>query len=140
MKRNRPVTWMAATRWGHREARWATTRSRTSCLVRVLPGRARCSANYLPLRLAGYVYEDLNESTTQDTGEAGIAGVSVRLSGIDDLGQTVDQTETTASDGTFAFGNLRPGTYSLTETQPTTPFYFDGLDTAGSLGGWPAMT
>ncbi len=88
-----------------------------------------------PARLAGYVYEDLNESTTQDTGEAGIAGVSVRLSGIDDLGQTVDQTATTASDGTFAFENLRPGTYSLTETQPTTPFYFDGLDTAGSLGG-----
>ena len=62
-------------------------------------------------------------------------GVSVRLRGTDDLGQTVDQTETTASDGTFTFGNLRPGTYSLTETQPTTPFYFDGLDAAGSLGG-----
>jgi fimbrial isopeptide formation D2 family protein/uncharacterized repeat protein (TIGR01451 family) len=88
-----------------------------------------------PARLAGYVYEDLNDNAALDFGEAGIAGVSVTLRGTDDLGQTVDRTATTAGDGTFAFDNLRPGSYTLTELQPAAPYYFDGFDAAGSLGG-----
>jgi hypothetical protein len=57
------------------------------------------------------------------------------LQGLDDLGQSVNQTTTTAGDGTYTFSSLRPGTYALVEAQPVAPFYFDGLDTVGSLGG-----
>ena len=42
-------------------------------------------------------------------------------------------TTRTASDGSYAFGGLRPGTYTITETQPAG--YADDVDTAGTLGG-----
>jgi hypothetical protein len=52
---------------------------------------------------------------------------------MDDLGQNVALTLTTASDGTYSFGNLRPGTYTLTETQPAG--LLDGKDTLGTQDG-----
>lgn len=67
------------------------------------------------------------------SGGAGIAGVAVALTGTDDRGQAVDLAASTAADGSFAFGNLRPGTYALSETQPEG--YIDAPDAAGSLGG-----
>jgi len=63
----------------------------------------------------------------------GIEGASITLSGVDDRGAAVSLTVDTAADGAFAFGNLRPGTYSIAEAQPAG--YLDGDDAAGSLGG-----
>ena len=81
------------------------------------------------------MFEDPNDNGNLDGGELGIGGVAVTLSGTDDLGDPVSRTTTTTGSGSFAFTNLRPGTYRLDETQPLTPFYFDGSDAAGSLGG-----
>ena len=53
-----------------------------------------------------------------DAGELGIAGVTVTLTGTDDLGNPVTLTTTTDADGSYVFTDLRPGTYAVTETQP----------------------
>lgn len=82
---------------------------------------------------AGLVYEDTNNNGTQETGENGIPGVTIRLTGSDDRGQSVNLTTTTGTDGAFSFLNLRPGTYSITETQPTG--YADGIDSMGTVTG-----
>lgn len=87
----------------------------------------------LPPSLAGFVYVDANNNGIKDAGEAGIAGVALSLTGMDDLGASVSLVQTTAADGSYRFQNLRPGAYVVAETQPAN--YFDGLDTAGSAGG-----
>jgi len=53
-----------------------------------------------------------------DGGETGIANVTLTLTGTDDLGNAVNTTTTTAANGSYTFGTLRPGTYTINETQP----------------------
>ncbi len=79
-----------------------------------------------PAAIAGSVYLDSNSNGIKETGETAIAGVSLTLSGTNDLGQSVSRATTTTADGSYSFGNLRPGTYMVTETQPAN--YLDGLD------------
>jgi protocatechuate 3,4-dioxygenase beta subunit len=86
-----------------------------------------------PASLGGSVYLDTNNDGVRDAGEAGIAGVTVRLTGTDDTGQAVELTETTDGTGHYLFKGLRPGDYQLSEVQPKA--YLDGQDAAGSLGG-----
>lgn len=89
--------------------------------------------------LAGFVYIDANKNGVRDAGEtAGIGGVTVTLTGTDDLGQAVNTTVTTANDGSYSFPNLRPGTYQVAETQPAQ--WQDGGDTVGTVGGTPNGT
>ncbi|HEV8062677.1 MAG TPA: SdrD B-like domain-containing protein, partial [Gemmataceae bacterium] len=83
--------------------------------------------------LAGKVYVDANDNGVLDPSEAGIAAVTLTLSGTNDLGNAVNATTTTGSDGTYSFNGLRPGTYTIVETQPAN--YLDGKTTAGSAGG-----
>jgi uncharacterized protein (DUF2141 family) len=99
-------------------------------------GGAGAGYNFGELLLAGltgYVYHDDNNDGRMDAGEAGISGASVTLTGTDDLGQPVALTQTTDSDGSFQFTGLRPGTYTLTESQP--PAYLDGKDRLAAPGG-----
>jgi hypothetical protein len=49
---------------------------------------------------------------------AGCAGVTVNLSGMDNLGRAVSDSTTTAEDGSFAFKDLWPGTYNVTIVEP----------------------
>ncbi|WP_127818153.1 SdrD B-like domain-containing protein [Microbacterium sp. CPCC 204701] len=80
-----------------------------------------------PEVIEGIVFEDLDGDGTQDPGEPGIPGVTITLSGDADL------TTTTLGDGRFVFAGLAPGTYEITETQPTG--YLDGTTaTNGSEG------
>lgn len=90
-----------------------------------------------PATLSGNIWHDINNNGAVDGGEAGIGGIDVRLTGIDDLGNAVDITVQTATNGTYSFTNLRPSdTSGYTITEPTQPAgHFDGLDVAGSLGG-----
>ncbi|KRG84341.1 hypothetical protein ABB34_09450 [Stenotrophomonas daejeonensis] len=84
--------------------------------------------------ISGYVYNDSNDDGIKQGDEGGYAGVTVVLSGTDDLGNPVNATVTTNPDGSYEFPNLRPGTYVVTEPdQPTETL--NGKTTAGSTGG-----
>ncbi len=86
----------------------------------------------LPSSLAGSVFVDTNNDGVRDTAEAGIPNVTIELTGYDDRSEYVGMTGATGSDGAYAFTNLRPGTYTITETQPNG--YVDGKDKQGTPG------
>lgn len=65
-------------------------------------------------RITGRKFSDVNGNGVRDSGEAGLSGVTITLLAPD--GST--QTAITAADGTFAFGNLVPGSYVLSEEVP----------------------
>src|SRR5207247_7433507 len=75
--------------------------------------------------IAGLVYHDTNGNGALNAGEPGIAGVTVTLSGTNNLGQAISATTTTAANGSYSFSTdsnsnaLRPGSYQITETQPS---------------------
>lgn len=79
--------------------------------------------------LSGFVFQDNHQDGSN---EATIAGVEIILEGTDDLGPVFLVTYTDV-DGHYIFENLRPGTYSIRETQPAN--YTDGLDYIGTQGG-----
>ncbi len=90
----------------------------------------------LPSTLSGYVYEDTStggfNNGIKDPGEAGIPGTLVTLSGTDDKG-AVNRVTTTDATGLYSFTGLRPGTYTISETQPAG--YLNGKTTVGVQGG-----
>ena len=86
-----------------------------------------------PASISGWVYDDVDDDGVKDAGEVGIGGVTITLTGIDDLGNAVELTTTTAADGSWSFTGLRPGTYQVAEAQPAG--YDDGKDTPGTAGG-----
>jgi len=83
--------------------------------------------------LTGTVFDDADGDGAQGTGEAGIPGVTITVTGTDDFGRAVDETTTTTAAGVWTVDGLRPGTYTATETQPDG--YLDGVVTAGTAGG-----
>jgi uncharacterized delta-60 repeat protein len=90
-------------------------------------------APLMPGSLSGIAWEDFNDDGQVDFGEKGIAGVAITLTGTDDLGNPVNLAQTTDADGAYVFLNLRPGSYRVTEAQPTG--YLQGSDTVGTAGG-----
>ena len=90
--------------------------------------------------LSGTVYFDANGNGVRDANspgvyfdEYGLFGVMITLQGTNDLGQTILLTTTTDANGQYSFANMRPGTYSITQTQPA--WFIDGEETVGSLSG-----
>ena len=91
--------------------------------------------------ISGNVYLDANNNGTKDSGEAGIAGVTVTLTGTDTTGSAVTLTTTTAADGSYSFTKLAPSNtagYTITETQPAA--YLDGQTTIQSGNPGSATT
>ena len=62
--------------------------------------------------IGNFVWNDLNHNGIQDSGEPGIAGVTVTLS--------TGPTTTTDAQGAYSFGGLQPGTYTVTVATPAT--------------------
>jgi uncharacterized repeat protein (TIGR01451 family) len=91
-------------------------------------------------QLSGRVFIDPNANAIREGSEnAGVAGVTITLTGTTDLAQAVNCTTTTAANGTYAFpvasdpnplcATLRPGTYTVTQTA------ISGLTTTGAFNG-----
>jgi len=88
--------------------------------------------------LSGYVYLDANTDAMFDAGDSGLSGVTMTLSGVNDLGAQVSQTVITDQYGLYEFTALRAGTYVISKTLPLPPAYWsysDGAENVGTLGG-----
>jgi uncharacterized delta-60 repeat protein len=95
-------------------------------------------APFQPGSLSGLVWIDFNNDGQVDLGENPIAGVTVALTGTDDLGHVVSQITQTDANGIYAFTNLRPSNgagYTITETQPAG--FLEGKDALGTVNGVP---
>ena len=85
----------------------------------------------LPLgEITGSVFIDLNNNGVQESGEAGIDGVEVTLTGMDVFGNAVDVTVLTDATGQYTFTGLNAGFYTLSQTQPEG--FTDGIDAGES--------
>ncbi|MBN1910231.1 MAG: tandem-95 repeat protein [Pirellulales bacterium] len=85
--------------------------------------------------LSGYVFVDTDNDGTRDSGEIGIPGVLITLTGTSDAGNTVSRTRLTDGNGYYLFDNLPAGNYTITESQPDV--FSDGSDsttTSGTVG------
>ncbi|MCC7336145.1 MAG: carboxypeptidase regulatory-like domain-containing protein [Pirellulaceae bacterium] len=83
-----------------------------------------------PGSIAGTVFVDLDDDCILDANEQPLAGVRMTLL---DASGVVVATTLTDSSGNYSFSNLRPGQYSVRETQPAG--YYQGGQKAGSGGG-----
>ncbi len=83
----------------------------------------------LPSSLAGLVYVGPQKTSPYAVGDPLLSGVTLTLTGTNDKG-SVTATATTDSNGAYSFTNLRPGSYTITETAPSG--YLDGAVTVGS--------
>ncbi|WP_181043398.1 SdrD B-like domain-containing protein [Actinokineospora auranticolor] len=104
----------------------------------VASGQTRSEYEFAEERasISSVVYEDLNDNGIKDSGEDGVAGVDVKLTGTDANSAPVDITVTTNSDGVAKFVDLISGEYALEELDQPAP-WLDGDDTAGTAGGTP---
>ena len=84
-----------------------------------------------PVSISGFVYVDLDNDGARDSGESGIAGVTLVL--LDAAGRPTTVTTVTDVNGFYRFDGLAPGVYGVSEVQPAA--YIDGQDRAGSAGG-----
>jgi hypothetical protein len=85
-------------------------------------------ANFLPppASLSGFVYNGTQGGV--------MARVQLNLSELINGQLVVVATTTTATDGSYRFQNLQPGTYQVTETQPPMPSGFTSESTNPSVG------
>ncbi len=82
-----------------------------------------------PSKVSGFVYLDANNNGSRDSGETGISGVTVNLTGTDDTNAAVSAIVVADINGNFSFQGLRPGKYALIEVHPAN--LVDGVDAPG---------
>lgn len=85
--------------------------------------------------VSGAVWRDFNESGTREAHDSGIPGLPVTLTGTDAFGTAVIRQVNTAADGSYDFGLLPPGTYSVSYVPPTDGTYAAGSALPGAAGG-----
>ena len=81
------------------------------------------------------VWVDANKNGVQDSGEAGVAGVKVKL--VDANGNQVGTTATTDASGNYLFSNLKPGSYTVVFDKATLP---EGMAFVNAGGGAQSTT
>src|SRR5262249_16836462 len=100
-------------------------------------------AALLPASVSGFVYLDSNNNGVKDSGESGLPGATVTLTGTNDLGAAINIVHTTGADGSYQFTSSPPRTSTLTSSRPGTyplpkaPLTgsLDGKDSLGTVGG-----
>jgi gliding motility-associated-like protein/uncharacterized repeat protein (TIGR01451 family) len=71
--------------------------------------------------ISGSIFKDCGNNGIRDAGETGFAGVIVTLSGTDILNQNINNTTTTIADGSYSFGDLYEGIYTVNFGNAPTP-------------------
>ena len=77
------------------------------------PAKGYNFSEYQPASISGNVYVDYDRDDAFDRRDGVLIGRELRLSGTDDLGNSVSQTVTTEADGSYRFEGLRPGTFRI---------------------------
>src|SRR5687767_3486768 len=118
-------SWSSSTRKAIRQAAAA------AAAAAVVPAVAELleSRKMLAAGVSGAVYVDADNDGKLDTGETGIANVTITLTGTTTAGAKVTKTAKTNSSGRFLFDGLAAGVYKVVETQPSG--YLDGKDATG---------
>ncbi|WP_162455601.1 SdrD B-like domain-containing protein [Pseudoxanthomonas kalamensis] len=116
----------------------ATVPSAISAIDLSTPGASSIDNLFgeIPLNssIGGRVWSDADNDGVVDPSEEGIGNVTVRLTGTDLAGNTITREVTTQPDGSYAFTELPPGTYTITEPeQPAGTL--NGTTVAGTGGG-----
>ncbi|MGQ9910350.1 MAG: SdrD B-like domain-containing protein, partial [Candidatus Flexifilum sp.] len=89
-------------------------------------------AGLVPLATIGdRVWADLNNNGIQDSGESGISGVTVNLTGTTTYGAPISRTTTTDANGNYLFDLLPPGNYAIEVVLPP-GYQFSPQDQGGS--------
>lgn len=105
--------------------------------VEIGSGSAGVGYNFAWLKsasLSGFIYFDRNKDGVFNAGDRGIKKLQVTLTGVNDLGQTVNLTARSDASGFYQFTGLRPGDYTVTQTQ-TPGGWRRGAVNVGSAGG-----
>ncbi len=87
-----------------------------------------------PASLSGFIYADLNQNASFDTGDRGVVGLYVLLTGTDDRGHAVWRLTRSDVYGAYRFDGLRPGQYEITQWQVPSGWSRSAIN-VGSLGG-----
>jgi hypothetical protein len=69
--------------------------------------------------ITGVKFYDKDMDGLRDEGEPGLAGWTIKLDGETDYGAAVHRTTTTDANGKYAFEDLQPGKYNVTEVMPS---------------------
>ncbi len=81
--------------------------------------------------LSGFVWADTNGDAQRASHEMRISGVTMRLTGVDNQGQSVQRQVVTDINGRYEFRDLAGGTYAITQDQPSQ--FIDAVTTTGSI-------
>src|SRR5262249_24558457 len=95
------------------------------------PAEATQSFTVGAASVPGVVFKDFNHDGLVDFGEAGAAGLTVPLTGHDYKGVSVSVAATTATSGYYRFGDLLPGSYTVTVAGTVTKLTVDGIVVVG---------
>jgi hypothetical protein len=90
--------------------------------------------DFIPGGLAGLVYIDADGDGVQGADELVLGGIRVHLTGTTSDGENIDLEMLTSEQGLYEFTDLQPGSYTVTQTQPS--FLVDG----GFQGASPEIT
>jgi hypothetical protein len=71
-----------------------------------------------PSTLSGKVFIDLHDLGSFENGDPGVSGLTVHLTGTNEVGQKINLTTTTNYEGAYSFAGLLPGTYTISITPP----------------------